>query len=84
MLLPNPPGGFIDKLQKCASSSYGTEKKIGLAEEEKPVIKKKIKGGMGRLLDIRQFINGLKLIWICKFLNANHKWIFFSPSCFLL
>ena len=26
------------------------------------------------ILDIRQFINGLKLIWMRKFLNANHKW----------
>ena len=29
MLLPNPPDGFIDKLQKL----YGTENKIGKAEK---------------------------------------------------
>ena len=33
MLLLLSPDGFIDRLQKCALSSYGTETKIWLAEK---------------------------------------------------
>ena len=46
MLLPNPPDGFIDRLQNMYLSSYGTENKIGLAE----TVMKSIQKGEGKKL----------------------------------
>ena len=46
LLLPNPPDGFIDRLQNMYLSSYGTENKIGLAE----TVMKSIQKGEGKKL----------------------------------
>jgi len=75
ILLPNPPDGFIDRLQNKNKNKFF--KLVWNRKQEKisrkTVIKNVRKGGLG-LLDIRQFIIGLKLIWIRKLLNDSHKW----------
>ena len=61
--IANPPDGFIDRLQnkntkKCFKLVWNRKQDRII---RKTVIKNIQKGGLG-LLDIRQFINGLKLI----------------------
>ena len=65
--IANPPDGFIDRLQnkntkKCFKLVWNRKQDRII---RKTVIKYIQKGGLG-LLDIRQFINGLKLIRIPK------------------
>jgi hypothetical protein len=71
MLLPNPPDGFTDSLQKLCFKFVWNRKQDRISR--KTVIKSTKKGGLG-LFDLRQFMNGLKLIWIRKLMNGNHRW----------
>ena len=71
MLLSNPLDSCIDNLQKMCFRFIQKRKQDLISR--KTVIKSIKKGGLG-LFDIWQVVNGLKLIWIHKFTNDNHKW----------
>ena len=71
LLLPNPPGDFVDKLQKMCYSFVWNDKQDRIARNV--VVKQITEGGLC-LPDIKQHISALKLTWIRKLCNTNHKW----------
>ena len=73
MLLPNTQDSFTDNLQQQKKCFRFIWKRKQVRISRKTAIKSVKKGELG-LLDIQQFMNGLKLIWMCRFTNNNQKW----------
>ena len=71
ILLPNPPDEHINSLQKLCYE-FVWNKKLGKINR-KTVHKSVQEGGLG-LPQLKTFISALKLTWIRKFINTNHKW----------
>ena len=71
LLLPNPPDDFTNGLQKMCFKFIWKNKQDRISRTT--VVKNVLKGGLG-VIDIRQFANSLKLSWIRKFKNSNHRW----------
>ncbi|KAK7484726.1 hypothetical protein BaRGS_00024011 [Batillaria attramentaria] len=72
MLLPNPPDGFITKLQKTIFTFVWNNKPDKVSR--KTSILNVTNGGLG-IPDVRNFITALKLTWIRKLKNGKHKWV---------
>ena len=71
MLLPNPPGNYMNDLQNMLFSFVWKKKRDRISRAT--LVKDVKDGGLG-LPDIRIFMNSLKLTWIRKIFNCNHKW----------
>ena len=71
ILLPNPPDKFLDALQKCCYQFVWNKKPDKI---KRKTAHKNIKhGGLG-IPNLRKFVAALKLSWIRKFQQTNHKW----------
>ena len=71
ILLPNPPNEYINSLQELCYEFVGNKKPDKI--NRKTVHKSVQEGGLG-LRHLKMFISALKLTWIRKFINTNHKW----------
>ena len=71
ILLPNPPDEYINSLQKLCYEFVWNKKPDKI--NRKTVHKSVQEGGLG-LPHLKTFISALKLTWIQKFINTNHKW----------
>ena len=70
ILLPNPPDEYINSLQKLCQEFVWNKKPDKI--NRKTVHKSVQEGGRG-LPHLKTFISALKLTWIRKFINTNHK-----------
>ena len=76
ILLPNPPDNQIDELQKSIFRFVWGNKNDRINRNAS--VQNIENGGIG-IPDVRQYIKSLKLTWIRKLNNSNHKWkILFS------
>ena len=71
LLLPNPPDDSVSRLQLLCYKFVWSNKQDRISR--KISIKNIRHGGMG-IPDIRKYISALKLTWIRKLANTNHKW----------
>ena len=71
ILLSNPPDEYINSLQKLCYEFVWNKKPDKI--NRKTVHKSVQEGGLG-LPHMKTFISALKLTWIRKFINTNHKW----------
>lgn len=71
MLLPNPPDALVNSIQKSVFNFVWNTKTDKIAR--KMSTKNVIQGGIG-IPDIKNYMNALKLMWIRKLTNSNHKW----------
>ena len=70
ILLPNPPDEYINSLQKLCYEFVWNKKPDNI---NRKTVHKSVKEGLG-LPHLKTFISALKLTWIRKFINTNHKW----------
>ena len=71
LLLPNPPEDFMDNLQKICYTFVWNDKQDKISR--KTTHKSVKEGGLG-LPNLKSFVQALKLTWIRKFSQTNHKW----------
>ena len=71
LLLPNPPGDYIDTLQKRCFKFIWNNKQDRI---KRKTVTKNVKQGGLDMFDLRRFICSLKLSWICKLRESKHKW----------
>lgn len=71
LLLPNPPGDFIDKLQKICYAFVWGDKKDKISRK---VVHQRIAQGGLDVPNLNIFIQALKLKWIKLYSTSSHKW----------
>ena len=78
-MLPNPPDGVINDIQSEVFNFIWNSKHDRV--NRKTSVKNIVDGGIG-IPDLRRYINALKVTWIRKLYNSNHKWkCIFLESC---
>ena len=70
-LLPNPPNKFIKELQNLCFQFIWSKRQDRISR--KTVVQNIRNGGLG-VPDIETYIIALKVTWIKKIVNTNHKW----------
>ena len=68
ILLPDPPGDFVNNLQKMCFKFIWNNK------QDKISRKTAVKSGALEVSDIRKYILALKIMWIRKLKQTKHKW----------
>jgi hypothetical protein len=71
ILLPNPPDECINSLQKLCYEFVWSKKQDKISRK---TAHKSVQNGGLCLPHLKTFISALKLTWIRKFINTNHKW----------
>ena len=71
ILLPNPPQEYMEELQKMCFQFVWNKKQDRISR--KTVVKQVKKGGLG-IPELKSFASALKLMWIRKLKNSEHKW----------
>jgi hypothetical protein len=71
LLLPDPPDVFMEGLQKMIFRFVWDRKRDRISRNT--AVKDITDGGLG-IPQIKGFMNALKLTWIRKLQNTNHKW----------
>ena len=71
ILLPNPPDGLIKEIQSGIFEFVWASKYDRINRRTST---KNIKDGGIGIPDVRRYLNALKLTWIKKLINSNHKW----------
>ena len=71
LLLPNPPGNFMDNLQKICFAFIWNEKQDRISRR---TTYKSIQEGGLSVPNLKAFVQALKISWIRKFSNTKHKW----------
>ena len=79
ILLPNPPIDFVTEFQKLCFEFVWNRKPDRISR--KTAVKHINKGGLG-IPDICTYISTLKLMWIRKLENSQHKWKHVSKATF--
>ena len=71
LLLPDPPDNFVKNLQKMIFQFIWNRKRDRISRIS--AVKAIRDGGLG-VTDVKCYIESLKLTWINKLKNSNHKW----------
>lgn len=79
ILLPNPPIEFVQEFQKVCFQFVWNQKQDRISR--KAAVRHVSKGGLG-IPDIHTYISALKLMWIRKLKNSQHKWKHVSTATF--